>query len=409
VTDTTQALRDALERLVALHEENRFAAPIDEANGRDTTEREKSAWAAARAALAASPQPAQEPVLWQYRWTNPCSDPAVTVEQRAWHEVKPWNPRMQTLEDRIAELRAHRYNGVLCYEVRALYASPQPAPAVQPTVHQADEWEPRTEVLTDAEINKIADAMPGGLDGFLKGWGWLQFARAIEDAVVHGEHPPPWGSVVESGGSLICASSSAYGSQPLPVGALIYASPPTPSAVQPATVKESLSVETAPSVAPDLGPLPEPACRAAFCVGFGMGYTATQMRAERERCYALGLAAERSKFAVITTPVDSGLSWNGFNLYGDRKSIDEAKRLQHVADNAPIFQQMLLEERSTHTAALEARAAAYNELLFAVSRKHPDETRHETALRYIRQAETANILSAEGARALGAPTTDEGK
>jgi len=30
---------------------------------------------------------------------------------------------------------------------------------------------------------------------------------------------------------------------------------------------------------------------------------------------------------------------------------------------------------------------AYHELIFAVERKFPDETRHETALRYIREAE----------------------
>ena len=30
----------------------------------------------------------------------------------------------------------------------------------------------------------------------------------------------------------------------------------------------------------------------------------------------------------------------------------------------------------------------YNELLFAVARKHPNETRHQTALRYIQQAES---------------------
>lgn len=35
--------------------------------------------------------------------------------------------------------------------------------------------------LTEEERQAIVDAMPGGLDGFLKGWGWLQFARAIED------------------------------------------------------------------------------------------------------------------------------------------------------------------------------------------------------------------------------------
>lgn len=33
--------------------------------------------------------------------------------------------------------------------------------------------------ISDDEISDIADSMPGGLDGFLKGWGWNQFARAI--------------------------------------------------------------------------------------------------------------------------------------------------------------------------------------------------------------------------------------
>ena len=45
--------------------------------------------------------------------------------------------------------------------------------------------------MTDAGINEIADSMPGGLAGFMKGWGWQQFARAIEAA--HGigaEHEP---------------------------------------------------------------------------------------------------------------------------------------------------------------------------------------------------------------------------
>ena len=36
--------------------------------------------------------------------------------------------------------------------------------------------------LTDEQIDSIADAMPGGLEGFMKGWGWRQFARAIERA-----------------------------------------------------------------------------------------------------------------------------------------------------------------------------------------------------------------------------------
>ena len=38
-------------------------------------------------------------------------------------------------------------------------------------------------------------------------------------------------------------------------------------------------------------------------------------------------------------------------------------------------------------APLSPLAAQYEELLYAVARKYPGETRHETALRYIRQAE----------------------
>ncbi len=38
-------------------------------------------------------------------------------------------------------------------------------------------------MLTPERINEIAESMPGGLGGFLKGWGWQQFARAIEEEV----------------------------------------------------------------------------------------------------------------------------------------------------------------------------------------------------------------------------------
>ena len=36
--------------------------------------------------------------------------------------------------------------------------------------------------MTDEEIDEIANSMEGGLDGFLKQWGWRQFARAILEA-----------------------------------------------------------------------------------------------------------------------------------------------------------------------------------------------------------------------------------
>ena len=41
---------------------------------------------------------------------------------------------------------------------------------------------PKSQPLTDEGINEIAESMPGSLAGFMKGWGWQQFARAIEAA-----------------------------------------------------------------------------------------------------------------------------------------------------------------------------------------------------------------------------------
>lgn len=37
--------------------------------------------------------------------------------------------------------------------------------------------------LTDEQIDAIGDALPGGIQGFLKLWGWRQFARAVERAL----------------------------------------------------------------------------------------------------------------------------------------------------------------------------------------------------------------------------------
>ena len=41
---------------------------------------------------------------------------------------------------------------------------------------------PKREPLTNEQIDAVADAMPGGLEGFMKGWGWRQFARAVLEA-----------------------------------------------------------------------------------------------------------------------------------------------------------------------------------------------------------------------------------
>lgn len=33
--------------------------------------------------------------------------------------------------------------------------------------------------ITNEQINEIAESMPGGLEGFMKRWGWQQFARKL--------------------------------------------------------------------------------------------------------------------------------------------------------------------------------------------------------------------------------------
>lgn len=38
--------------------------------------------------------------------------------------------------------------------------------------------------LTEDQVSEVFRSMPGGLDGFLRSWGWLPFARAIE--AMHG-------------------------------------------------------------------------------------------------------------------------------------------------------------------------------------------------------------------------------
>ena len=46
----------------------------------------------------------------------------------------------------------------------------------EPTLSTQPNWNSPTL----AEVESIVTNMPGGLDGFLKGWGWLQFAREVE-------------------------------------------------------------------------------------------------------------------------------------------------------------------------------------------------------------------------------------
>lgn len=65
------------------------------------------------------------------------------------------------------------------------------------------------------------------------------------------------------------------------------------------------------------------------------------------------------------------------------------------------------DQMQQYGAACEAAGYArglklYNQLLLAVATKHPDETRHETALRYIRQAEESRNSGSQAAQKGGA-------
>jgi hypothetical protein len=75
----------------------------------------------------------------------------------------------------------------------------------------------------------------------------------------------------------------------------------------------------------------------------------------------------------------------------------------HPEDNPPIpcpRKYALAECRAAVAPPQTPMTELYYELLYAVERKHPGETRHETALRYIRQAEEASRASTQS-RAIG--------
>jgi hypothetical protein len=67
-------------------------------------------------------------------------------------------------------------------------------------------------------------------------------------------------------------------------------------------------------------------------------------------------------------------------------SIKEA--ISAIKSNWPPENYTMLREALTMAVAALETLPKYEELLYGVSMKHPNETRHETALRYIRGAES---------------------
>ncbi len=57
----------------------------------------------------------------------------------------------------------------------------------------------------------------------------------------------------------------------------------------------------------------------------------------------------------------SGMSWNGFNIAGDKASIDEVRRLMNLADRCASLDRVILGERKERqkcSDALRAKDAA---------------------------------------------------
>lgn len=111
-----------------------------------------------------------EPTEFQVR-TKPNWDTKVSWTE--WKKCKP--------ESAADFERAHILHDWL-YQVRKLYTEQQVRALL------AAPAQPERKPLTDEQIDAIAEGMPGGLDGFLKGWGWRQFARAIEAASTPNAH-----------------------------------------------------------------------------------------------------------------------------------------------------------------------------------------------------------------------------
>ena len=112
-----------------------------------------------------------EAVMYQYR-------NIVEGEPKTeWEEVKPRNPHMETVQDSINELLAYRYKGRPSYEVRALYAAPQPTtpePVNQALIGQLKEF---ARVFPELNMSNFTDDDVADLNG----WG-IEVVTAIDAA-----------------------------------------------------------------------------------------------------------------------------------------------------------------------------------------------------------------------------------
>jgi hypothetical protein len=85
------------------------------------------------------------------------------------------------------------------------------------------------------------------------------------------------------------------------------------------------------------------------------------------------------------TPLNAPMGWQFYSTYNSLKSAEVSARTINSYKQAPFAKVIPL---YTTPPAAQPAQELYNELLYAVARVHPNETCHQTALRYIKQAES---------------------
>ena len=153
----------------------------------------------AKAALEANPitpeaapvAPTQEAeaVRWEFRWLNPGNNPYSPPSEMAWKLVEPKG--MQPLEATLSDLRAYRYAGNPCYEVRPLFA--QAAPVAPAPITEAEQaaWhagldEGRSQVCAPLQQGEYPEPQqdsddPASLGAYLAAWAGGVHSRTKND------------------------------------------------------------------------------------------------------------------------------------------------------------------------------------------------------------------------------------
>ena len=124
-----------------------------------------------------------------------------------------------------------------------------------------------------------------------------------------------------------------------------------------------------------------------------------------ERFAALVAAEREAVMQAVTDPENQPSQYGTVTLdYHFAKIKEWEDRFERMSDKAlaqpplpvqPDSYAALREEIAKWNQRKPLKDELYNELLFAVGNKYPNETRHQTALRYIKDAETCHTQLAK--------------